>query len=144
MIRPPLGKLHHYESRTALVRGTNHRCGREPGTIESRGCNTGELTPAAHCGSALIEIERLQYLPPYPPPYWQSVKSTVLHTTTIPASLLPTLHYPYPSYGLITPAQSEEVKKLTPRLNRRFINYADPRFRENADGLIRQPSGNRY
>lgn len=41
MIRPPLGKLHHYESRTALVRGTNHHgCGREPGTIESRGCNT--------------------------------------------------------------------------------------------------------
>lgn len=84
---------------------------------------TGELTPAAHCGSALIEIERL----PYPP----SIPSAILAISEVDCV---TTHHPppfqacsnpsTPSYRLITPAQSEEVKKLTPRFNRRFINYA--------------------
>lgn len=95
MIRPPLGKLHHYESRTALVRGTNHHCGREPGTIESRGCNTGELTPAAHCGSALIEIERLQYPPSIP-----SAILAISEVDCVTHSDHPRLPSPYPPLPL--------------------------------------------
>lgn len=40
------------------------------GTIESHGCNTRKLTPAAHCGSATIPRYRTTF---YVPPPWTSV-----------------------------------------------------------------------
>lgn len=84
---------------------------------------TGELTPAAHCGSALIEIERLPY-PPSIPSAILAISEVDCVTTHRPPPFQACSNPSTPSYGLITPAQSEEVKKLTPRFNRRFINYA--------------------
>lgn len=68
-----------------LVRGMN-RCGREAGTIESRGCNMFHGGINAR-GTLWIRVDRDREAPcppPYPPPYWQSVKSTVLHTIPLP------------------------------------------------------------
>lgn len=119
-------------------RGTN-RCGREAGTIESRGCNTFHGGINAR-GTLWIRVDRDREAPypPYPPPYWQSVKSTVLHT--IPHPLQPL----YPVLRPHHPGTIGRGQKINASLQPAFHQLRGSRFRENADGLIRQPLGNRY
>lgn len=119
-------------------RGTN-RCGREAGTIESRGCNTFHGGINAR-GTLWIRVDRDRETPypPYPPPYWQSVKSTVLHT--IPHPLQPL----YPVLRPHHPGTIGRGQKINASLQPAFHQLRGSRFRENADGLIRQPLGNRY
>lgn len=145
MIRPPLGKLHHYESHTDSFAAWTVAAAKleqlnRGGAIRF----TGELTPAAHCGSALIEIERLHAL---------------LHTlrhignqwsrlcyTPSPSPILPppTLQPLYPVLRPHRPGTIGRGQKINASLQPAFHQLRGSRFRENADGLIRQPLGNRY
>lgn len=119
MIRPPLRKLHHYELHTTRSQQCSLKhCGRGAGTIESRGCNTFHGGINAR-GTLWIHADRDREtrFSLYPPPYWQSVKSTVLHRTQLSNHrTLRSLSSPQ-SCAAITPVQLQEVKKLTPRFN---------------------------
>lgn len=144
MIRPPLRKLHHYELHTTRSRRCNAKhCGRGAGTIESRGCNTFHGGINAR-GTLWIHADRDRETR-------SSIPSAILaisevdcvtsRSTIQPARLV--VPQP-PILRRHRPRTIARGQKINASLQLAFHQLRGSRFSENMDGLIRQPSGDRY